>query len=64
MPDVYSVILEYKETQEAELTSRITIIDTIIEGGIGITGVHLCSWGSPNLPKHSNQLRSLDRGSR
>ena len=26
------------------------------------TGVHLCSWGSPNLPIHSIYLRSLARG--
>ena len=27
MPDVHSVILEYKETQEAELICKLTIID-------------------------------------
>ena len=26
MPDVYSVILQYKETQEAELIGKLTII--------------------------------------
>ena len=26
MPDVHSVILEYKETQEAELIGKLTII--------------------------------------
>ena len=41
-----------------------TLIFLIILVPCTLTGVHLCSWGSPNLPKHSNQLRSLDRGSR
>ena len=38
MPDVYSVILEYKETQEVELKSKLTILV------IGL-GIH-----DPNMP--------------
>ena len=40
MPDVYSVILEYYETQEAEIISRITII---VRGWVSNFMIQICS---------------------
>ena len=53
MPDVYSVILEYEETQEAESISRLTII---VDGWVDGLGIHdtnmLLFLGFLELPIH------------